>query len=386
MTHNLYDTLRTKNSPAYVIDLARIKSNMAIAHDLKTRAGCKIVLATKAFAMPACFPFMQDTLDGTTASGLHEARLGAEHFGKDVHTYSPAFTEDTLTSCLTYSTDISFNSIPQLKRFAPLVRRIKPSTKIGLRINPSLPQVTNSALYNPSAPGSRYGAPAASLTPDILALIDTLHVHNLCENMAEASCALIHHLTTTMPDALRAISHVNLGGGHYITHPDYNIPMLAHALHRLRKDFTLDVTLEPGGALVYDAGYLLSRVLDVFTGADGSQHAIMDASASTHMPDILEVPYRPHIINSAPPADKAHTYHLGGNSCMTGDHIGIYSFDQPLTAGDPLIFTDMAQYSFVKNTSFNGIPLPDLALLHPNGHYETVKTFTYDDFLWRLGS
>ncbi len=209
-------------------------------------------------------------------------------------------------------------------------------------------------------------------------MIDTVHVHNLCENMAADSVKLIEHLRTLIPDALRTVSHLNLGGGHYITHPDYDLDALSSALTHLRQDFDLDITLEPGGALVYDAGYLVGTVMDIFENAH--HQVIMDVSASTHMPDVLEVPYRPNIIGSAQPDEKAYTYRLGGNTCMTGDIIGDYSFDAPLQIGDKLIFTDMMQYSFVKNNTFNGVPLPDLALLHEDGSYEVIKIFGYDYF------
>lgn len=374
--------LQDIQTPAYVADITAIRANMAVAADIRAQAGIKVLLATKAFAMPACFAFMRDSLDGTTASGLYEAKLGAEHFGKEVHTYSPAFTPDTLHACLEYSKHIYFNSIPQLKRFAPLVRAHGAS--VGLRVNPGLSLVKNSALYDPSSPTSRFGVQPSSLTPEVLALIDTLHIHNLCENMAEDSVRLIRHVAETLGEAVRAVKTVNFGGGHYITHPDYDRAALINALRDFRQRFAVEVILEPGGTLVYEAGYLVGRVLDVFDSAQ-QRHAILDVSASTHMPDVLEVPYRPHIIGSAAAEEKAHTYLLGGNTCMTGDIIGSYSFDQPLAIGDALIFTDMMQYSFVKNNTFNGVPLPDLALLHEDGRYETLRHFDYSAFADRLG-
>ncbi len=359
---------------------------MAAAARIKAEAGVKILLATKAFAMFSVFPFMVDTLDGTTASGLYEARLGASHFGpgmdKEVHTYSPAFRKEDLLECLKHSNHIYFNSVHQLKKFAALVRRERPDALIGLRVNPQLPLVKNSALYDPSAPTSRFGVHAQELNDEVLDLVDILHFHNLCENMAEDSVALISHITQTFPQALEKVSHVNLGGGHYITHPDYNVDALIAALKGLKARFDLHITLEPGGALVYDAGYLVARVLDVIPHE--RPLAILDASASTHMPDVLEVPYRPNIICSGEAGEKLHTYILGGNTCMTGDVIGEYSFDAPLEPGQVLVFTDMMQYSFVKNTTFNGVPLPDLGILHEDGRYERVKRFGYRDFEERL--
>lgn len=373
-------------TPAYVADIAAIKRNMEVVARIKKEAKVSIVLATKAFAMPAVFPFMRDYLDGTTASGLYEARLGAEHFGKDVHTYSPAFKEEDLRETLKYSGHIYFNSVQQLERFSPLVREVRKDAKIGLRVNPGLSLVKNSELYDPSSPTSRFGIQAEELTDDALKQIDILHFHNLCENMAEDSVALIEHISAKFGKALRKVKHVNLGGGHYITHKDYDVKKLIAALNDLQKAFDIKVTLEPGGALVYNAGYLVTEVMDIFTRNDGTKLAILDASASTHMPDVLEVPYRPNIIDSGEKGEKAHTYILGGNTCMTGDIIGMYSFDAPLEIGQKLIFTDMMQYSFVKNTTFNGVPLPDLALLHEDGRYEVVQEFGYQDFARRLGA
>lgn len=376
--------LQTIKTPAYVADIAAIKRNMEVVARVKFEANVKVLLATKAFAMPAVFPYMRDTLDGTTASGLYEAKLGAEHFGKDVHTYSPAFTIDTLRGILEYSSHIYFNSIAQLKKFAPLVRAEKPDATISLRVNPKLPLVKNSSLYDPSLPTSRYGVEKEELTPEVLEMIDGLHFHNLCENMAEDSSKLIKHVQSEFAFALPHISKINLGGGHYMTHADYDLDILIAALKELKSGFDGDVILEPGGTLVYNAGYLVASVLDTFERQDGTRHAIIDASASTHMPDVLEVPYRPNIIDSGEDSEKAYTYILGGNTCMTGDVIGTYSFDAPLEIGQKLIFTDMMQYSFVKNTTFNGVPLPDLGILHEDGRYELVKSFSYANFSMRL--
>ena len=384
--HNDLETLQSIKTPAYVADIAAIKRNMAVAARIKLEAHVKILLATKAFSMFSVFTFMKDALDGTTASGLYEARLGATHFGagegKDVHTYAPAFTEEDLHACLEYSNHIYFNSISQLNRFSKLVRQERDDAKIGLRVNPGLSLVKNSALYDPSSPCSRFGVQPAELSDDVLAQIDILHFHNLCENMAEDSAALIAHISKNFAHALHSVAEVNLGGGHYITHANYDVDRLIKSLKEFQQAFDIQVTLEPGGALVYNGGYLVSTVLDIIE--NDKKIAIIDASASTHMPDVLEVPYRPLILDSAEAGVKTHTYLLGGNTCMTGDVIGEYSFNAPLSIGDKLIFTDMMQYSFVKNTTFNGVPLPDLGILHEDGRYELVKRFGYEDFEMRL--
>lgn len=374
-------------TPAYVADIAVIRENLMKAKRIKDEAGVKILLATKAFSMFSVFPFMRDILDGTTASGLYEARLGSTHFGseaqgKEVHTYSPAYTEDDLREILHYSSHIYFNSVAQLQRFAPMVRAVRKDAVIGLRVNPRLSLVKNSALYDPSAPCSRFGVQKEELTPEVLAQVDLLHFHNLCENLAEDSARLIAHVGEVFGFALAQVKKVNLGGGHFYTHPDYKLDVLIDALKALRAAHGVDITLEPGGAHVLRAGYLVASVLDIID--HGHKIAILDASASTHMPDVLEVPYTPDILGAGAEGEKAHTYILGGNTCMTGDVIGTYSFDTPLQVGQKLVFLDMMQYSMCKNTTFNGVPLPDIAILHEDGRYEIVKSFGYADFEGRL--
>lgn len=372
------DALEQLASPAYVADMARIKANMAVAARVKKETGATVLLATKAFTMSAVFEYMKSTLDGTTASGLYEARLGAEHFGKEVHCYSPAFTTEELEACVKYSQHIYFNSISQLTKFAPIARAQRPDVQIGLRVNPHLSLVRNSALYDPSTPDSRFGVQPRELTPEVLAMIDILHVHNLCENMAEDSAALMAHVSKLLAESLQSVKQVNFGGGHYMTHREFKLDIFIQAIRDFKQQHHVQVILEPGGAMVYDAGYLVGKVLDIFENS--KKHAILSVSASAHMPDVLEVPYRPHLIGSGEVGEKAHNYLLSGTTCMTGDVIGEYSFDAPLAIGQTLIFTDMMQYSFVKNTTFNGVPLPSLGILHEDGTYEQVKTFGYDDF------
>jgi carboxynorspermidine decarboxylase len=374
-------------TPAYVADITAIRSNLEKAKRIREEAGVEILLATKAFSMFSVFPLMSEYLDGTTASGLYEARLGATHFGKNVHTYCPAYTEDDLRETLKYSSHIYFNSVHQLEKFAPLVRAEREDAVIGLRVNPRLSLVKNSALYDPSAPCSRFGVQKEELTPDVLAQIDLLHFHNLCENLSEDSVKLIRHISSEFGFAIDQVAHVNLGGGHFYSHPDYDIAALISALKDLKSNHNVKITLEPGAAHVLNGGYIVSTVLDVIEQGDHTI-AIMDASASTHMPDVLEVPYTPEIIGAHIKEANSigvKTYILGGNTCMTGDVIGTYEFDAPLKIGQKLIFTDMMQYANVKNTTFNGVPLPDIAILHEDGRYEVVKTFGYDAFESRLG-
>lgn len=380
-------SLQSVATPSYVADLKVIKRNLAIAAEIKKRAGVKIMLATKAFSQFSAFPYMKDVLDGTTASGLYEAKLGHAHFGpgegKEIHTYSPAFDEREIDALIPITTHLYFNSVSQMNRFLPKVKALRPDIKIGLRVNPQISLVKNSALYDPSAPGSRFGARKEDLTDEVMAQLDILHFHNLCENGVEDSEALIRHLSENFAPYLERIEEVNLGGGHYFTKPGYDLERLISALQDLKSRFDVEITLEPGGALVYDAGYLVTRVLDIFEGVSAT-HAVLDTSASAHMPDVLEVPYRPPLPGSGQPGEKPHTYTLGGRTCMTGDVIGQYSFDRPLQTGDVLVFADMAQYTMVKNTTFNGVPLPAIGILHEDGHYEEVRSFGYEDFVSRL--
>lgn len=377
------ETLKSIATPVYVADIAAIKRNLALAAKIKAEAGVKIMLATKAFSQFSVFPYMKDVLDGNTASGLYEAKLGHKYFGGEIHTYSPAFDDREIEELIPITTHLYFNSVSQMQRFLPRVKALRPDIKIGLRVNPQISLVKNSALYDPSAPNSRFGAKKADLTDEVMAQLDMLHFHNLCENPAEDSEALMNHLTENFAPYLEKISHVNLGGGHYFTKPGYDLPRLINALKKFKARFNLELTLEPGGALVYDAGYLVTRVLDIFESGN-QRMAVLDTSASAHMPDVLEVPYRPPLLESGEAGEKAHTYTLGGRTCMTGDVIGDYSFDAPLNIGDVLVFADMAQYAMVKNTTFNGVPLPAIGILHEDGQYEHVKSFGYEAFADRL--
>lgn len=370
-------------TPAYVLDEAALQRNLDTAARVKREAGCKILLATKAFAMPAAFPMMRDVLDGTTASGEYEARLGFEEFGKEVHAYSPAYFPGEVERLTKIARHIYFNSPDQLIRHLPVVRKAK-GVKVGLRINPGYSNATlGGPLYDPCAPNSRFGATADTLDAAPWDDIDILHTHALCEARHGGSAGLIAHMAEKFAPYIRQVSAVNFGGGHFMNKPGYDVDVLIAAIKKFRDAFDVEVILEPGAGLVVDTGYLVASVLDLHT--NGGNIAIIDASASTHMPDVLEVPYTPDIIDAAAPGVLPHTYILGGKTCMTGDVIGTYSFAKPLQRGDRLIFTDMMQYSFVKNNTFNGVPLPDMAVLRADGTYDVVQTFGYDDFRHRLG-
>jgi carboxynorspermidine decarboxylase len=367
--------LQTIKTPAYVADIAKIRSNLEIASNIKLHTGCTMLLATKAFSMFAIFNEFNHILDGTTASGLYEAKLGYEHFGGEVHAYSPAFVQADIAELAPICQHISFNSVAQLQQYGTHFK------VRGLRINPRFSLVKNNPIYDPSNPTSRFGITINQITPEVLGQINLLHVHNLCENMATDSVELLAHLTEIAPHILHHIDYLNIGGGHYFTHPNYDTDSLIAAINQLQHDFNVRIIMESGAAHVYDAGYLVASVVDVVNNG-GENIAILDASATCHMPDVLEVPYRPNVIGD----DATHPYEyiLAGNTCLTGDIIGTYNFATPLKPHDKIIFTDMMQYSMVKNTTFNGVPLPDIAVLYPDGTSHVIKSFGYEDFKNRL--
>jgi carboxynorspermidine decarboxylase len=382
MTLNLPRDIRT---PAYVLDVAALKRNVATAARIKREAGCKILLATKAWAMPAAFGFLRDTLDGTTASGEYEARMGREEFGREVHVYAPAYAPGELERLTGLADHIYANSPEEAARVLAAVRGSgRDDLKVGARINPGYSNATvGGALYDPCAPYSRFGTTRADIDRLPWDDIDIFHVHALCESLADGSAGLIHHVAKTFAPYLDRVKAVNFGGGHFINKSGYDVEKLIAAIRAFRAEFDVEVYLEPGAGLVVDAGYLVASVIGITRNE--KDIAILDASASTHMPDVIEVPYTPPILGADRPGVLTHSYILGGKTCMTGDVIGEYSFAAPLAPGSRIVFGDMMQYSFVKNTTFNGTPLPDLALLHEDGRYEVVRSFGYDEFRKRLG-
>jgi carboxynorspermidine decarboxylase len=366
-----------------VLDAAALQRNLATAQRIKAQTGAKMLLATKAWAMPAAFPLMREVLDGTTASGEYEARLGREEFGKEVHVYSPAYTAGEVERLVELADHVYFNSPEQLRRFLPIVKAAR-KVRIGARINPGYSNATlGGALYDPCAPFSRFGATRAEIGALPWDEIDIFHAHALCESLHDGSIGLIRHVAREFAPYLRRVRAVNFGGGHFINKPGYDVGALIAAIKEFRAEFGIEVILEPGAGLVVDAGYLVASVIALHRNE--KDIAILDASASCHMPDVLEVPYRPPVLGAGEPGQHAHTYILGGKTCMTGDIIGEYSFPRPLSVGDRIVFGDMMQYSFVKNTTFNGTPLPDLGVLDPDGRYRLVRSFDYSDFRRRLG-
>lgn len=369
-------------TPAYILDEALLKGNLETAARVKRETGAKILLATKAFALPAAFPIMRDYLDGTTASGEYEARLGYEDFGKEVHCYSPAYMPGEVERLTKLAHHIYFNSPQQIAEYLPLLKAA--GSSIGLRINPGFSfAAIGGDLYNPCAPYSRFGATRDTLDAAPWDDIDVLHAHALCEATHEGSVSLIAHVADKFAPYIGRVKAVNFGGGHFMNKTGYDVAALITSIKAFRAQFDVDVYLEPGGGLVVDTGYLVGSVLAIHE--NDKKIAILDASASTHMPDVLEVPYTPHVIGAGKPGELGHDYILGGKTCMTGDIIGEYSFAEPLKAGDRIVFTDMMQYSFVKNNTFNGVPLPSLCVRREGGAIDVVRSFGYDEFRRRLG-
>ncbi|MGD9845959.1 MAG: carboxynorspermidine decarboxylase [Variibacter sp.] len=369
-------------TPAYVLDVAALTRNLATAARVKREAGVKILLATKAWAMPAAFPLMRDTLDGTTASGEYEARMGREEFGREVHVYAPAYGPGEVERLTSIADHIYFNSPDEIARGLPLAKAA--GRAVGIRINPGYSNATlGGALYDPCAPNSRFGTTVAEIDQLPWDEIDIFHAHALCESLADGSVGLIAHVARNFAPYLRRVTAVNFGGGHFMNKPGYDVDKLIAGLRAFKSEFDVEVYLEPGAGLVVDTGYLVATVIGMHRNE--KEIAILDASASTHMPDVLEVPYTPPVLGAEAAGVLPYSYILGGKTCMTGDVIGEYSFTAPLDRGSRVVFGDMMQYSFVKNTTFNGTPLPDLAILHEDGRYEVVRSFGYEEFRRRLG-
>ncbi len=367
-------------SPCFVVDKQALASNLALLDSVQKRTGAKILLALKGFAMFRTFPLLRSVLAGTCASSIDEARLGREEFGGEVHSFSPAYSEETLREILSLSDHVVFNSVGQWRRFKSICQQSAGAKDFGFRLNPEHSEV-ETPLYDPCSPGSRLGIRRPNLSETDLEGISGLHFHTLCEKDSYALERTLEAVERQFGEFFHRMSWVNFGGGHHITRPGYDVDHLCRLIDRFRKKYDVTVYLEPGEAVALNAGIFVATVLDVIENTLPT--AILDCSASTHMPDVLEMPYRPVVIGGGDPGQKKHTFRLGGNSCLAGDVIGDYSFDVVLQPGDKLVFTDMAHYSMVKTTTFNGVRLPTIALAD-NGEVEIVRKFGYQDFKNRL--
>ena len=366
-------------TPCYVVDEAKLIENLTLLKSVARHSGCKVLLAQKAFSMFSVYPLMRGYLNGTAASGLFEAKLGAAHFGGETHVYSPAYREEDFIELTQICGHIIFNSFDQWRRFGRIATDA--GCACGLRINPEC-STQDHAIYDPCAPHSRLGITIDNFQLDALGGISGLHMHTLCEQNADALVQTLQSAEEKFGAVMHGMKWLNLGGGHHITRPDYDVETLVSELVRLRDKYGVQVYIEPGEAVALNAGWLVSTVLDVMH--NGIDIAILDTSAACHMPDVLEMPYRPEVIGAGKPQDKPHTYRLAGPTCLAGDVIGDYSFDSPLKSGDKLAFCDMAIYTMVKNNTFNGMPLPAIAVHRQNGENHIIKTFGYEDFAQRL--
>ncbi len=375
------------STPCYVIDETKLLKNGKVLASVSQHTGCKILLAQKAFSNYDFYPLLSEFLAGTEASGLYEAKLGAEEMPeKEVHVFCAAYREEEFEELLTYADHIVFNSPNQLQMFG--VRAKQAGKSIGLRINPECSTQEGHEIYDPCAKGSRLGTTRAmwdvQMTEHLIELLDGLHFHTLCEQDADALERTLEAVEEKFGDILPRMRWLNMGGGHHITREDYDISRLEKVITYAQETWGVEIYLEPGEAVALNAGYLASRVLDIVQNGD-VQIAIMDVSAACHMPDVIEMPYTPPLYNAKEGEQSMHVYRLAGPTCLAGDVIGQFSFEKALAVGDLLLFGDMAIYSTCKNNTFNGMPLPNLWRRANNGEMQRLTDFGYNDFKMRLG-
>jgi len=372
-------------TPCYVVDERLLTRNLEILQSVQERTGCSILLAQKGFSMFSVYPLIGKYLKGVTSSSLFEARLGFEEMGKEVHVYAPAYVEEEFDELLKYVDHIVFNSFAQWGKYRERVKAFSSSTgkkiECGIRINPEYSEI-QTPIYNPCYKYSRLGVTLSAFRPDELEGIDGLHFHTMCEQNSDTLERTVKVVDEKFGKYIKGMKWLNLGGGHHITREDYDIDALVRSIMYFRDKYGVEIYLEPGEAVALNTGFLVSRVLDIVD--NGMKIAIMDASAACHMPDVLEMPYRPEIIGAGSPDEFEYTYRLGGNTCLAGDIIGDYSFKTPLKVGDRLVFRDMAHYTMVKNNTFNGLNLPSIALYNEHEGIKIIKKFGYEDFKTRL--
>ena len=376
---DLFD-IYSPDTPCYVTDERLLEKNLKILRSVTDRTGCKILLAQKAFSMYRTYPLIGRYLAGTTASGLHEARLGREKMGGEVHIYSPAYRDKDFDEIVSLCDHIVFNSFAQWKKFRSKVAASGRDIKCGIRINPEYSE-QETEIYDPCAKGSRLGVTLENFDETALDGISGLHFHTMCEQNSDTLERTVKAAEEKFGRYFYGMEWLNFGGGHHITRADYDIERLVRVIDYVQQKYGVLVYLEPGEAVALNAGFLVTEVLDITH--NGIDIAIIDASAACHMPDVLEMPYRPNIIGAGKPGEKPYTYRLGAATCLAGDIIGDYSFDEPLRCGDRLVLCDMAIYSMCKNNTFNGINLPSIYYNTADGT-ELVKSFGYDDFISRL--
>lgn len=368
------------STPYFVVDERRLLHNLEILKQVAEESGCKILLAQKAFSMFSVYPLLRKYLCGTTASGLYEARLGKEEFGGETHVFSPVYRAEEFDELLQYVDDLVFNSPAQVRKYG--IRAKNAGKSIGLRVNPECSTQEGHAIYDPCAPGSRLGTTLEAFEEELVPLLDGIHMHTLCEQNSDDLEKTVEALEDKFGKWLPQMKWLNLGGGHHITRADYDRERLVRIIRRLREKYQLEVYLEPGEAVVLNAGDLVASVMEIVH--NNMEIAILDTSAACHMPDVLEMPYRPPVQKSGNPGEKQYTYRFAGPTCLAGDVIGDYSFEKPLTEGSRVVFEDMALYTMVKTNTFNGMALPSIVFRDQEGEEHLVRTFGYEDFKNRL--
>lgn len=370
-------------SPCYVIEEKLLEDNLKLIASVRKRAGVDIILAFKGFAMWGIFPLVKKYISSTTASSLNEARLANEVFGAPAHTYAPVYTPEEFPQIIESSSHITFNSLSQFKRFMPLIKESGREVSVGLRVNPEYSEV-ETELYNPCAPGSRLGVVAEQLPPELPDEIEGLHFHTLCESKSYDLEKTLQAFEQKFGRYFNQIKWVNMGGGHLMTHRYYDVDHLVEILKSFKARTGLDVILEPGSAFAWETGYLVSTVHDVVENK-GIKTAMLDVSFAAHMPDCLEMPYKPRILNSYyEPVEGKPTYRMGGNSCLSGDYVGSWSFDEELKIGDKIIFEDMIHYTMVKTTFFNGVQHPSIGTWNEKSGFKLLRKFTFGDYKNKL--
>ncbi len=367
------------NTPSYVVDEGKIEENLKLLREVSKRAGCKILLAQKAFSMYHLYPLIGQYLDGATASGLYEAKLGHEEMKKENHVFSAAYRAEEMEEIFTICDHVVFNSMNEWNRYKDEAKKFEVSS--GIRVNP-MHSTQGGGIYDPCAPASRLGVTRENFPDELPQGVEGLHFHTLCEQSSDDLETTVKAVEEQFGEFLHQVKWVNFGGGHHITRADYDREKLISVIQNIKATYQVDVYLEPGEAVAYYGGYLVTTILDIVQ--NGMEICILDTSAACHMPDVIEMPYRPPLYQSGEAGEKAYTYKLTGPTCLAGDIIGDYSFDQPLNIGDKLIFEDMAIYSMVKNNTFNGMALPSISLLEKSGAVKMIKEFGYEDFKMRL--
>lgn len=375
--------IQTIPSPCYVIEESLLRRNLTLIKDVKERAGIEIIMALKAFAMWKVFPIVREYIPYATASSVYEARLVYEELGTPAHTYSPAYTEADFPHLLKCSSHITFNSLSQFERFYPMVVADGRRISCGLRINPEYSDVATD-LYNPCAPGSRMGITSDKLPDQLPEGVEGLHFHTLCESSAQDLANTLQAVERRFGRWLSQVRWLNMGGGHLMTRKGYDIDFLLRLLNKFKAKYPhLQIIMEPGSAFFWQTGFLRTTVVDLVEN-NGVETAVIDASFTCHMPDCLEMPYKPAVRHATDAVPGKPTYRIGGCSCLSGDFMGDWSFDRPLHIGDPLIFEDMIHYTTVKTTMFNGIQHPSLAILREDGTLDMLRAFTYEDYKSRM--